>query len=329
MRIINDIEIFKDLLEIEPNKGYPFVSCDEMALLSVMKYYDINPLSMMVKMNFVYRYFEDDPSEVFSCITPDLYSDKVFFDLVGIEEKSISVDEDSLSSIKKCIDNRHPVLFDIDLFYQEGRELYYKAQHAAHTLIGYGYDDEKQLLYVIDNINGYDKYEIKYSDYHILRGTEKNGDIVEYINFKDQDTYANEFENRMVEIFVSGIKDQYVLRKKSLDDIFLLSDKFADSLRRQAFANNINSVIYKKVSELYRMTVLRRHQLYSEQGQEIIEQLLKNIIAKWKRIFLFIQYYSVSLYENQDYSKALKCLSDVYESEKELCDRLINDLKTK
>lgn len=285
MREIIDLEIFKELLKIEPNKGYPFVSCREMALLSVMKYYNINILSIMVKMNFIYKFYKDNPYVVFSCINPDLYSNKDFFDSIGITENTISFKEDSLNCIKRCIENKHPVLFYIDLYYQKERELYYESQHIAHTLIGYGFDDEKQILYVLDNIKGYDKYEIEYSDFPILRGVVKDSDIVEYIKTHNIDTYSEEFENKMLDIYVHGIREQYKMRKDALENIILLTDNFASSVSRQEFRNDVNSVIYEKVSELYRMTYLKKYHLYSEQGQQKIEKLLKDIISKWKRFF--------------------------------------------
>lgn len=326
MREIIDLETFKELLKIDPNKSYPFVSCKEMALLSVMKYYGINELSMMVKMNFMYKFYKENQYVVFSCINPDLYSDKNFFDSVGIAENIISLKEDSLNCIKRCIENKHPVFFDIDLYYQEGRELFYKIRHAAHTLIAYGFDDEKQILYVLDNIQGYDKCEIKYSDYPILRGDVKGSDIVEYIKTKNIDTYSEEFENKMLDIYVNGIKNQYEMRKDALENIVLLIDNFASSVSRQEFGNDIISVIYEKVSEFYRMTFLKKYHLYSEQGQQKIEKLLNDIISKWKRVFLLIQYLAISSYGNEDYSKPIKCLYDIYEIEKELCECLIKQL---
>lgn len=327
MREILDLEVFRDLLNIESNKGYPFVSCKEMALLSVMKYYGINVLPIMVKMNFIYEFYKDNKYVVFSCINPDFYSDKDFFESIGVIENTISLKEDdSLRCIKKCIEDKHPVSFDIDLFYQEGRDFFYNTQHAVHTLLGYGFDDEKQRIYVLDNIKGYDKYEIKYRDYDVLRGVAKDRDIVEYINIKNIDTYSEEFVNKMLDIYVAGIKAQYQTRKEALKNIGLLADSFENSVKRSEFATDINSVIYEKVSELYRMIFLRKYHLYSENVQEKIEKLLCDIISKWKSVFIAIQYFSISSYSSHDYSKQLNCLNDIYKIEKELCESLTKEL---
>lgn len=34
-----EIDVYDGMIELGKNKGYPFVSCDEMSFLSVMKYY--------------------------------------------------------------------------------------------------------------------------------------------------------------------------------------------------------------------------------------------------------------------------------------------------
>ncbi|MCM1295750.1 MAG: BtrH N-terminal domain-containing protein [Muribaculaceae bacterium] len=327
MREILDVEVFTGLLEIDPNKGYPFVTCTEMAFLSVMKYYNKNILAIMVKMNFLYEFYTNNEYVVFLSINPDFYTDSAFFNEIGITKKVHTIIEDkSLECIKKCIENKHPVQFRIDLYYQKDRDFFYKTQHALHYLVGYGFDDEKQKIYMIDNLKGYDKYEINYKDYSILRGEAKNSDVWEFIESKKVDTYSEEFVNKMLGIYVNGIKNQQKMREDALESINLLIDQFGHSMGRPEFATNINSVIYSKTSELYRMIFLEKYHLYSEKGQEKIEGLLKKIITFWKKIYLSINYRNMSFYSNDDYEKEIKYLEKIYIHEKELCECLVAEL---
>ena len=328
MKKILDLDVYDGMIIIDPdNKGYPFVSCEEMSLLSVMNYYKKNYLPLMVKMNFIYKFNGEEEEHTFQSINPNLDDKFDLLENIGIERK-IHVVEGSkeLDLFRDCMINNHPVQFMIDLFYQEGREYYYNFQHGGHDVIGYGFDDEKEILHIIDNVRGYDKYEIRYDQVNRLRGAVQGTEIWEYINSKDINTFSDEYTKRMLDMYCRGIREQHDLRMNAINEISSLIERFSFCAANPNFSQNVNGEVYNKTSELCRMTYLRKFGLYKDDVSDQIEKLLREIVKKWKRIHSLICYKELSLYSAEDYTDEITCLEGIMGLEKELVDVLANGL---
>lgn len=311
-----EIDVYDGMIELGKNKGYPFVSCDEMSFLSVMKYYKKNILPMMLKMNFMYKIVKGTKDIVFTAYNPNLDSKFDLFTNIGIKKVANPVRNiDSLSCIKRCILEEHLAQFMIDLFYQEGREYYYNNQHGGHYVLAYGFDDLKRELYIIDNVAGYDKYVIRYSDFEKLRGIEQNGEIWEYINNPIINTYADEYVASLLTMYINGIKCQMKEREKSIDTIYFLIDRYSEFVVQPEFPSHINGVTYNRISELCRMKYISRYELYNSEYQRNIENTLQKIVNDWKKINLFVKYKSMERDRNDDYSEEKKILTNIIENE--------------
>ena len=322
-----EVDVYNGMFELGNNKGYPFVSCDEMSVLSVMKYYKKNLLPMMVKMNFMYKIKEEAETLVFTGYNPNLDLDFDLFANIGIKKISNTTQAiDSLSCIKRSISDNHPAQFMIDLFYQEGREYYYNNQHGGHYVLAYGFDDTKGELYIIDNVAGYDKYIIRYDDFDKLRGVEQNGEIWEYINNPNIDTFAPEYVTKMLMMYKTGIRNQMEEREESIELVNILIEKYDDFMMQPEFTSHINGVTYNKISEWCRMLYISKYMLYNIESQKKIENYLQEIVKDWKRINLFVKYKSAERLTIDDYSEERRILANIVKNERALNKALVTEL---
>lgn len=325
MNKILDLDVFDGMINIDPSYiSYPFITCYEMSLLSVVKYYKKSILPLMTKMNFAYKFNGANEDIIFLSINPD-FDDR--FDLLKslrLERRTHEVEEtNAMNCIRECISNDHPVQFMIDLFYQKGREYFYNFQHGGHYVNGYGFDDEKKIIHIIDNVQGYAKYTVKYEEFSTLRGEVQGSPIWEFVNCDDSIASSEEYDNRMIDMYCKGIKDQYDMRKDSLHEIEKLIDVFPVCASKVFFVENINGVLYNKISELCRIIYLRRFGIYDNKSSDSIEELLKRIIDKWKKIHSLLYYKKISQYSGNDFGKEISCLTEIIDIEKELCESLV------
>lgn len=324
---ILDINIYDGMLECGKNRWYPFVSCDEMTFLSVMIYYKKNILPMMIKMNFLYKLEKESGQLIFGADNPNLDSKYNLLSDIGIKKViNKSQNTDGLKHIKKCIWNKHPAQFMIDLFYQRGRDYYYNNVHGGHYVLAYGFDDYEGEIHLIDNVAGYDKYIIKYIDFDKLRGIEQNGEIWEYVNEYDIDTYAREFEAKALEMYKVGISEQMEERGQSIELINKLIDQYNEFMLQTDFCNHINGVTYNRISELCRMRYISKYMLYSTISQKKIENYLQEIIADWKKVNLYVKYRNARRQKEEEYIEEKKILASIIKNEHALNKILVTEL---
>ena len=325
MNKVLDLDVFDGMYNLDPSfKSYPYITCYEMSLLSVVKYFNKSISPLMTKMNFIYKFHGVNEDLVFLSDNPDFEASFDLLKCLGLERKTHEVDEiTSMNCIKECLFNDHPVQFMIDLFYQKGREYYYNFLHGGHYVIGYGFDDEKKDIYTIDNVQGYAKYPIKYEEFNTLRGEVQKSPVWEYVNCDDSIVASEEYDNKMIDMYCKGIKDQYNLRKESLHEIDKFIDVFPVCASKEFIVENMNCILYNKISELCRIVYLRQFEIYDSRSGNSIEELLRMIIDKWKKIHSLLYYKKISNFSGNDFDMEISCLTEIREIEKELCELLV------
>ena len=88
MKKILDVNVFDGLIKIDPAfRNYPFVTCYEMSMLSVLNYYHKNILPFMTKMNFTYKYYGKDADLVFYVVNSEFDSSFDVLKELGIEKR--------------------------------------------------------------------------------------------------------------------------------------------------------------------------------------------------------------------------------------------------
>ncbi len=329
MKKILDVNVFDGMIKINPAfSNYPFVTCFEMSMLSVLNYYHKNILPFMTKMNFSYKYYDKDADLIFYTITPEFDGSFDALKELGIEKRVHHVEEEkTLECLRNCIIDGHPTQFMIDLFYQEGKEFFYQFQHGGHYVNGYGIDDENGILHTIDNVHGYAKYEVKYEELNQLRGNYQGTEIWEFVNCNEIDTFSKSFEDRMINMYRSGIREQYDMRMEGINEIRIMRDSLPFCMEIPIFSMSMEGIAYNRISELCRLLYLRKYDLYQEDAENRIEELLRSIVKKWQKMYSLLNYKRMTEYSGEDYEKESICLNAIMDYEKELCDLLVNGLK--
>lgn len=323
-KILENIKVFDGLYKLTGEKGYPFITCGEMIKLSILQYYGINIMPLMSESNFFYKFLEDAEKGVlsFGISTPKLCDTFNLEKSVGIGSSSFSPQAVNMMEVLlERIKNNYPVDLVIDLYYQKGRDFYYQNEHGGHSLLVYGFDDEKKELYVIDNVRGYDYYILSYEDaMELCKNIFDLGDYIKQWGYirafhrtDNIDTYSCNYTSQIVDMFKTGMLQQKESRLESIRLIQKLRDRYDEFMLHREFTTNINSIVYKKWSENCRMKFLYEYIGYSNEQQKYLDELISKVICTWKDIYILLNYKIIR--DN---------VSHNYEAEKSLLDSLFD-----
>ncbi len=278
------------------NAEWPFVTCYYMIIMSIYEYFHINQLACLLGMGFAYEFIENEKRIAFSYKVIPFERNNTVNDplLLGLNMISYEImEEHPLDIIKHAIDNGHPLNCMLDIYYLEGREGYYHEHHGGHNILITGYDDAKEVFYVMDNVDSYSIYEWSYETmaYCIeqtkgMEGGENFVFLVEITYDKRCDTYDSAWVKNAIEEYkrnLDSIKDQWANNCKELDTMI---ERLDDLIRQKQFIINIESVIYRMSSELYILTKTKEYGIYEESKLDRICELKRKIIDKWYKFRL-------------------------------------------
>lgn len=336
-KVLENIKVFDGLYKLTGEKGYPFITCGEMIKLSIMQYYGINIMPLMSESNFLYKLLEDDEKGVlsFGIDTPKLCDSFNLEKSVGIGCNSSSPKtEDMLGVLAERIKNNYPVDLVIDLYYQKGRDFYYQNEHGGHSLLVYGFDDEKKEIYVIDNVRGYDYYVLSYKDVmELCKNIFDLGDYIKqwgyiraFCRTDNIDTYSNSFTCHIIDMFKNGMLQQKESRLESIGLIQKLRDRYDEFMLHREFTTNINSILYKKWSENCRMKFLYKYIGYSNEQQKYLDELINKIIHTWKDIYILLNYKIIRNNASHNYEAEKNLLDSIFDLEFTYTTKLVEFL---
>jgi polyketide synthase PksJ len=191
---------------------------------------------------------------------------------------------------------QHPVIIYVDCYYEPFREDTYQIEHLAHTLLVYGFNDEKREFYIIEHVQkntmSYGYTSIKFGDlvqaYYGYREnfTENIAQKPSYYQFFKIDKIKHNHEpQHYQQAFIKLMQDNADMLFCSLEclrvyiDLISLKIIDPDYIDSHCFkmVSDYNSIISAMVVEKYRIDTLFGP-LYG------MSDFLGQIIETWKKI---------------------------------------------
>lgn len=320
----------KDMLGIDD----PFGDCMCMSDLATINYFGLSNLEILYNLRFTYKFLEVN-NVGYSAFGLDTFLFEKREDIldglgINIIEKHPQMDS-LVESIRESIINNRPIFLFVDLFYQKGRYFYYNHQHGVHACLVYGFDDENQLVYTIDNYDGYKTYIVSYDTIvQYCKG------VFQYCNFRADSLYFREYRfdgtslefdelynTKILKKFFKNSLDKAGERNNGLNSIKTLSERLEDLMNLKSFEENLSSVIYKRGSECFMIKNLYRYNIFDKNTELEIDSKLNAILENWTRIRSIAIHYNRSNRGLDDkcinIRKRLDC---IYEDEKVYSDLL-------
>jgi hypothetical protein len=213
----------KNILDnIEPFNKFWFKSCFYHALLSGLGHFGIKAYNVLFSELPVFeRDFKIKPS----------------IKKLNYELKKINIE--GLDTVKRAIDEGHPVIIGLDCFYLKTRlETFFK-EHLSHFLLVYGYDLEKYIFNVIEH-NYANSYRFEKKELDINNVFEANTGFKlyyaksKYDSYKivseygdDKDVYGELIKSKpFSESFINNIYNMNMLKEHYLKDKKALSEHY-------------------------------------------------------------------------------------------------------
>lgn len=303
----------------------PVVDCTVTNDLIIASAYYENINEILCNVLFQYEYYTKTDEGV-----PKFQIKVSFFDQrenilnrMGIQIiKKAPTQERLITEIKKAIDKNNIVIMHIDLFYQKGRTYYYNEKHGYHAMLIYGYDDKARIFYTIDNIHGYNVYEVNYAmllEYYI--------GLHEFLGYKQDDIYISEYaysgndrEKRLENtdvllLFCENMKSLYEKWKRSVDSIKMLKENLSFFWNFESFEEDLATIKYRKASEYFRLLRFKDCGLFDDVCVKNMEVNLNAILEDWKRIHGLVMYNRIRNNYTQIPVVINELLDDIYNRE--------------
>jgi|GEM_PF-4690364 len=328
---ILNIHLFSGVSDITGNKHDPFVNCFYTPLLSILKYYKLSIAPVVTSICFLYEIVNRD-------VFPSGYlrvKNELLFDLKTTLTKA-RIDmiretpkiEEILYFIKQCIDNNSPVYVYIDMYYQKGRDAYYQKNHnGEHGILVYGYDDFEGKVHFIDDVYGYDLYEMSYDELFIYYEG-----LLKYCrkSYSEENTVfvfknvSNDFNNNEIKIsntiteFSKAMIDKKDYIINGYDELIVFENIQNVVENNESEFLALTSILHRKQSENYQYRFLASCGFYLLDYEPVMSSLLNKIVADWAKIRNII---ARDIYKNTGYTKetqesVVKYLREILEAEK-------------
>lgn len=322
LKIKPDIRI----LEFHKNPMWPFISCFNMILKSIFDYYMINEIVSYVQNGFAYEFIENEKRLAFSyTVIPFIEKDSLTnMNVLGFVFKNYDTNQEcSIELIKEIINKGHPIMCMLDIYYLEGRELYYHHHHGGHYVLITGYNDEKETVYLMDNVEGYAIYECSYKEMEfyikqtrLMEGGRPFNFLWEIIYERQYDTHDPIWIKNVIIEYENNLNLVKAAWSHNCEEIDVMINRLDDLLLQKEFPTNIESLIYRKNSELYSYMWLKQNNYFWEKQYDRICELEKSIIGKWKAFERLLMY--KMLKKDNRVDGFLSLLREIQSMEKEL-----------
>ncbi|PYG89074.1 hypothetical protein LY28_00896 [Ruminiclostridium sufflavum DSM 19573] len=338
-KILEPMQAFYAMKEMLGSDA-PYGDCMCMADLATLNHFSLSNLEIIYNLQFTYKFVESNSvgNLAFGLDTPLFVKREDILKGLGINiiEKHPQTDL-LVDNIRESIMNNRPIFLFVDLFYQKGRYFYYNNQHGVHACLVYGFDDENQAVYTIDNYDGYNTYIVSYDMIvQYCKG------IFEYChNFRKDSLYFREYcfegtdlkfdeayNNTIICRFFKNSLGKADERNKSLGSIAVLNERLEELMNISGFEENLSSVSYKKNSEYFMIRNLYQYNVFNKATQLEIDRRLNIIIENWARIGSIVQHYTKTKKNLDEKCKKIRMrLNSIYEYEIGYTDFLYSQFK--
>lgn len=324
---------------IKPFNDIFYKSCFYNSLFPAINHFNRSIIPIIINDVNIYCYERDKAgmqlnAKHLSCsdAASILKKEGVAFEVKNVESK------DLISNIKNAIKNQRPVIIWVDCFYESIRPDMYMKEHWDHSLLVYGYNDENQMLNIIEHKHKenlfYRERTISYPD--VVRAYEGN-----IKNFKENmPEYETYFEYYPVkadghtegEDYIAICTSNYVSKKaeilSALEHIKTFKANFIEitknhsvlSVNLQDILDGLNNIINIKLAEKYKIiNVLGEKLKYM--------YLMEKVIYNWNFIRSIFGKFSYSnKYKTEAINESITIIEEIYELECEFYKGLFSSL---
>ena len=312
----------KRICSITPFNNFFYIDCIYQSIFTVLKYYKRDFMYILANDFFLLK--EQNQEKVnykVECIRQ-----KCIWSLLssmGIEMRCEERGEHLLSFIKDEINLEHPVIVQVDCFYEYIRTELFGQTHLDHSLLIYGYDESTSVFYVFEHNDKnsliYREREISmFNLYESMQGYIQNYDRSLFPICMSLFEPCEKFSTLAYPSLKTLHTDSYIKNRKDAIDqpqvIRRYLQRISDFLnhteedRLSAIINTVNDIIWSIIVERQKADVLYN------QGHLLL--LLRELHNKWcniRLVLLNFLYHGVNLNEKKDF--ALKQMQDIYDME--------------
>ena len=279
---------------ITPNVNDKFswmeLNCTYRPVANILKCYEKEYYSyyLMISSFLDIYFYKDNGGKERHYITEHYYDNLRLLFGIDINKKSISSKYDFIFSIKESIDLSRPVLISVDLKELPYYEMY-KVQHHDKNFTVYGYDMEKELFYILDNLHTkivddtlLSPFVISFEELYSMAKSYNNHFAKEqnpfYYEFerKAEDACAMSDAMRVFNAVISLNDSSYIYPEEDTLIKIQEGNECSDlDIEKMCMKHNYRNVLYKFVNEFL-----------MEKGYDITElqKLEDKIVRSWEDI---------------------------------------------
>lgn len=283
-----------------------FVDCKHNAIFPIVIYYNRYLSIFFSDMTFFYKYNFNNRITSFTCIIKEKYKRKTLLKKNGILENSKKVSKNIISDIKEALNENHPVIIKIDLYYQSFSKSKYHIEHWPHHLLIFGYDDDAKVFNAIehsrDGNKNYINKDITYCEvynsyYGYVENYLKSGkDPTPTFRYYNVSVFNEEtYKKNCMDIFLTNIKENKNKIVKSIKYLDTFINDLNNILTNPIKLNkNINEII-NILNNIYTSKCIQKYKVNLLLGENsIFSEYLLNEIELWNNVRLLLVKYMYS-----------------------------------
>lgn len=328
----------KILIGIEPFNDIYYYNCFYNSFFSVLKFYNKSLIPYLTRSTI---YYTANPKG----ITFDMdYLIGTKFEVVlersGIEVSSMKISSNIVEDAIASISNERPVIIWVDCFYESFRPDMYMKEHWPHTLLIYGFNQEEQLVYVIENKHrdtlSYEKRTLNFEELkNCYEGFIQNlyrkpwsDTYMEYGLILQNKAHRGE-EKISVQYFEDYIKHVNNNKDSISGGIELFKDityKYCEIINDKDSLNEYIDTIIEGVNRIINAKLLEKYKLsLIIQNDDKCIPGIQAIIDNWCFIrSKLVRFYYSKFYNLEDLISTIEKLELIYELEKKCLEEFTN-----
>ncbi|WP_068773785.1 SDR family NAD(P)-dependent oxidoreductase [Paenibacillus sp. FJAT-26967] len=251
---------------------------------------------------------------------------------IGMEATMPAEDSKQLiPRIKNAVSQGNPVIVWVDCYYEPIRQDTFHQDHWMHSLLVYGFDDDKKIFNIIEhsyrgNLTyrpqtiGYEDLQRSYEGFLVNYLPHTN--MPSYYEFLNNTDKSGQKEPDYREVFKRNVRDHEELLFESLKQLKEITDRIllavSDEKRLKEEADGcmeiLNSIIACKQIEVFNIK-----ELFGD--EEPLTQELENILDHWNYVrHLIVRYAFTSVYKMKDITERL---NSIHPAEKRYYEQLL------
>lgn len=317
VKILNNIEPFNEIV---------YDSCFYNSLFPIMGHFGVGIAHLLLNDLITYDFDESKTVPFDSKYTSIKPLEEVLGNLGIMMNQKFMNPENLVEELKLSLINNQPIILQVNCFYLSYRLDSYQRKHLPHSLLIYGFDDNKQDFFAVEHTNyedlNYMKMSISYDD--ILHGYNGFCEVFKdtisfpFISFKQMRTHQQKsLGNSLInQYFLSNVdnKDKLENGLQSLTEIMdFFQDKESVCILFKANMEKVmwqvNRIVNSKSAERYKVTLFTN-------DNSFLLNLIEDIVEKWKIIRVIVaKMHYLELYDENKIDNICSLLNEIYELE--------------